>query len=99
MTPGAGAFIEVGAWSVEGARDYPIPYPFARPLIPACFREVLAAKKPHGCGCCFNVVGMNKFDPLAMCETVVRGIEVAALIHDRLQAFVVDHRVHAVLIG
>ena len=99
MTPGVGAFIEVSAWPVEGARDYPVSDAFAWPLIAAGFGEVMAVKEPDRRRCCFNVVSMNKFDPLAMGETIVGIIEVAALIHYRLQALVVDHRVHAVLIG
>jgi hypothetical protein len=42
---------------------------------------------------------LNKLDPLSMCEAMVFGVKVATLVQLRLQAFVVDHRLHAVLIG
>ena len=32
MSPGAGAFIEIFAWPIEGARDYAVSDAFARAL-------------------------------------------------------------------
>src|SRR6266550_5125288 len=42
---------------------------------------------------------MNELNTLAMRKAIVLRIQVPALIHDGLQTFVIDHRVHAVLIG
>src|SRR5206468_10102362 len=90
ISPRAGAFIEIFAWSVKSARDYSVPDTFSGPLITECFREVLAVKTPLRRYCRLNLVFMNKFDPLAMCKPMVLGIQIEPLIHDRLQGLVVD---------
>ena len=43
-------------------------------------------------------IGVNQFDPLSVRETVINPIEVSSLIQLRLQAFIIDHRLHTLLI-
>src|SRR6266536_5850922 len=62
-------------------------------------RKILPVEAPGGGACAFNVVRLNKLDSLAMGEAMILCVEIAPLIHDRLRALVIDHRIHAVLIG
>ena len=73
--------------------------PCAGTLVAALAREVRPGESADGGRQRLLVVLVHELHPMTMRETVIGGIEVAALVALGLIARIEQHRVHAVLVG
>src|ERR1700752_33997 len=98
FAPGSGTFVKGFSRSVKGSWDNLVSYLKSGSFIAFCVSEITAIKSTCGSRCRIDVIGVNPLDALAMREAVIFRIQIAALIELRLRTFVIDHRLHAVLI-
>src|SRR5689334_4336522 len=98
FAPRTRTFIESFSRPIERSRNDPVAGSQTRSFITLCRGKIAAVEAAQCRGCQVDIVGLDQLDALAMSKAVVLRIEVATLIHFGLQALVIDHHVHAVLI-